>query len=47
MNEEMMTSVPGLFSIGDVNQKVLRQIVTATNDGAIAALAANRFVKRK
>ena len=47
VNEEMMTSVPGLFSIGDVNQKVLRQIVTATNDGAIAALAANRFVKRK
>ena len=47
VNEEMMTSVPGLFSIGDVNQKVFRQIVTATNDGAIAALAANRFVKRK
>ncbi|OQA78867.1 MAG: Thioredoxin reductase [Tenericutes bacterium ADurb.Bin239] len=47
VDEEMMTSVPGLFSIGDVNKKVLRQIVTATNDGAIAALAANRFIKRK
>ena len=46
VNEEMMTAVPGLFSIGDVNKKVLRQIITATNDGAIAALSVNRFVKR-
>ncbi len=46
VDHEMMTSVPGLFSTGDVNQKNLRQIVTATSDGAIAALAANRYVKR-
>jgi len=46
VNHEMMTQVPGLFSIGDVNQKTLRQIVTATADGAIAALAANRYVKK-
>lgn len=46
VNSEMMTAVPGLFSTGDVNQKILRQIVTATNDGAIAALAANRYVKK-
>ena len=46
VNQEMMTEVPGLFSIGDVNQKTLRQIVTATSDGAIAALAANRYVKK-
>lgn len=46
VNHEMMTEVPGLFSIGDVNQKNLRQIVTATSDGAIAALAANRYVKK-
>lgn len=47
VDHEMMTNVPGLFSIGDVNKKVLRQIVTATNDGAIAALAANRYIKKK
>lgn len=47
VDHEMMTSVPGLFSVGDVNHKALRQIVTATNDGAIAALAANRFIKKK
>lgn len=46
VNQDMMTNVPGLFSIGDVNQKFLRQIVTATSDGAIAALAANRYVKK-
>lgn len=46
VNSDMMTEVPGLFSIGDVNQKNLRQIVTATSDGAIAALAANRYVKK-
>lgn len=47
VDHEMMTNVPGLFSVGDVNQKVLRQIVTATNDGAIAALAVNRYLKQK
>lgn len=31
------TKVPGLFAAGDVIKKKLRQIVTATNDGAIAA----------
>lgn len=47
VNSEMSTNVPGLYSVGDVNAKVLRQIVTATSDGAIAALAANKFIKRK
>lgn len=46
VDEEMSTKIPGLYSIGDVNSKQLRQIVTATNDGAIAALAANRYIKR-
>lgn len=31
------TKIPGLFAAGDVIKKKLRQIVTATNDGAIAA----------
>jgi len=37
VNEEMETSVPGIFAGGDVIAKTLRQVVTATNDGAIAA----------
>lgn len=36
-NENMETPVPGLFAAGDVRSKSLRQIVTAVNDGAIAA----------
>ena len=34
-NELMETSVKGIYAAGDVRQKVLRQVVTATNDGAI------------
>lgn len=37
VNEKMETKVKGIFSAGDVNEKVLRQVVTATSDGAIAA----------
>ena len=35
-NENMETKVPGIFVAGDVRNKNLRQVVTATNDGAIA-----------
>ena len=35
-DEHMETKVKGIFAIGDVRQKDLRQVVTATNDGAIA-----------
>ncbi|MGI6713618.1 MAG: NAD(P)/FAD-dependent oxidoreductase [Bacilli bacterium] len=34
----METKVPGLYGAGDIVDKGLRQIVTATNDGAIAAM---------
>lgn len=37
VDEHMETSVPMLYGAGDVCDKVLRQVVTATNDGAIAA----------
>lgn len=36
-NEDMSTSVDGLFAIGDIREKELRQIITAAGDGAIAA----------
>ncbi|CCV63713.1 Thioredoxin reductase [Alteracholeplasma palmae J233] len=35
-NEKMQTNVLGVFSAGDVNKKQIRQVVTATADGAIA-----------
>lgn len=36
-DENMKTAVEGIYGAGDVRQKFLRQVVTATNDGAIAA----------
>jgi thioredoxin reductase (NADPH) len=36
VDKNMQTDVEGLFAIGDITQKTLRQVVTATNDGAIA-----------
>lgn len=46
-NEELETNVPGVYAAGDVRIKRLRQIVTATSDGAIAATNANEFLNRK
>lgn len=37
VNEKMETKEKGIFSCGDVNKKQIRQVVTATGDGAIAA----------
>ncbi|MCR4741560.1 MAG: thioredoxin-disulfide reductase [Treponema sp.] len=36
-DENMETSMPGLFAAGDVRSKPFRQVVTAVSDGAIAA----------
>jgi thioredoxin reductase (NADPH) len=43
-DEFMHTNIPGIFAAGDVRSKVLRQVVTATNDGAIAAWSAEKWV---
>ena len=42
--EDTKTSVPGVFAVGDVRSKELRQIVTAVADGAVAAHMAERFL---
>ncbi|MBY7144091.1 thioredoxin-disulfide reductase [Virgibacillus sp. NKC19-3] len=44
-NEQMETRVPGIFAAGDILEKNLRQIVTATGDGSIAAEAAIKYVE--
>jgi thioredoxin reductase (NADPH) len=44
-NERMETKVPGIFAAGDIREKTLRQIVTATGDGSIAAQSAQHYVE--
>lgn len=41
----MKTNVEGVFVAGDVRVKELRQVVTAVNDGAIAAVNAGKYVE--
>lgn len=41
----MKTSIDGVFVAGDVRAKELRQVVTAVNDGAIAAVNAGKYVE--
>ena len=44
-NENMETSVPGIYAAGDVREKLLRQVVTATGDGSIAAQAVQKYIE--
>ena len=44
-NEECLTNQEGIFVAGDAREKELRQLVTATSDGAIAATAAIKYLK--
>lgn len=44
-NEHLETSIPGIFVAGDVRQKEIRQVVTATSDGAIAAQSAYKYIE--
>lgn len=44
-NEKMETTVAGIFAAGDVRDKTLRQIVTATGDGSIAAQSVQHYVE--
>ncbi|AZV45201.1 thioredoxin-disulfide reductase [Peribacillus asahii] len=44
-NERMETKVAGIFAAGDVREKTLRQIVTATGDGSIAAQSVQHYVE--
>ena len=45
VNQAMETKVPGIFGAGDVTNKELRQVVTAVNDGAIAAQSAFKYIE--
>ena len=42
--EDTATSIPGVFAVGDVRTKAVRQIITAAADGAVAAHMAEEYL---
>ena len=44
--ETTRTNVPGVFAVGDVRTKPLRQIVTAASDGAVASKFIEEFIQK-
>lgn len=44
VNEKMQTNIPGIFAAGDVTEKIVRQVITAASDGAIAGTFAAEYV---
>ena len=47
VNSNCETNVEGVYAIGDIVRKPLKQIVTASSDGAIAATSAIRYLNNK
>ena len=45
-DENMRTNIPGVYAVGDVREKEYRQITTAVADGKIAALEAEKYIKK-
>ena len=46
-DESTRTSLPGVYAVGDVRQKPLRQIITAAADGAVAAHFAQEYLQQQ
>lgn len=46
-NDQQETALPGVFAVGDVCNKFLRQVVTAAGDGATAAVAACQYIEQE
>ncbi|MEQ8173830.1 MAG: thioredoxin-disulfide reductase [Syntrophomonadaceae bacterium] len=44
-DENMQTSVPGIFAAGDIRSKMARQVATAVGDGALAGIAVTEYLK--
>jgi len=43
-DEQLATSIPGVFAAGDCRATQLRQVATAVGDGALAAMSAERYL---
>lgn len=46
-DESTCTNIPGVFAIGDVRTKALRQIVTAASDGATCSYYIEKYLRDK
>ena len=46
-DETTKTNIPGVFAVGDVRTKAVRQIVTAAADGAVAVHYAEEYLAEK
>lgn len=44
-DQKMQTSVEGIYAVGDIREKELRQIVTAAADGAVAAYSVSKYLE--
>lgn len=44
VDDEMNTSVPGVYAIGDIRNTPYKQVVVAASDGCIAAIGIDRFL---
>jgi thioredoxin reductase (NADPH) len=44
VNENKETNISGVYAIGDVTEKFLKQVATAVGDGAIAGFAAEKYI---
>lgn len=43
-NQQLETNIPGVFAVGDVRQKSLRQVATAVGDGALVITALDKYL---
>lgn len=46
VNDEMETSIPGMYAVGDLRATPFRQLVVAAADGAIAAHCASQYIDK-
>ncbi|MBQ7250688.1 MAG: FAD-dependent oxidoreductase [Bacilli bacterium] len=45
-NDKMETKTPGVYAVGDCRRKGIRQVITATSDGAIAGVEIAKYLSR-
>ena len=45
-NERMETNIPGVWAVGDVRDKFLKQVATAVGDGAVAGYGAEKYIAK-